>query len=46
MEELSGFRCSSVGFLLQQACEKALKRWMHSRRGLAPITHIHVALME
>jgi hypothetical protein len=25
MVELSGFRDSSIGFLLQQACEKALK---------------------
>jgi len=25
MAELSGFRDSSIGFLLQQACEKALK---------------------
>jgi len=27
MVELSGFRDSSIGFLLQQACEKALKSW-------------------
>lgn len=36
MVELSGFRDSSIGFLLQQACEKALKGWIHSRGGLAP----------
>lgn len=29
MLELSGFRDSSIGFLLQQACEKALKSWIH-----------------
>jgi hypothetical protein len=39
MVELSGFRDSSIGFLLQQACEKALKSWIHSRGGLAPFTH-------
>lgn len=29
MVELSGFRESSLGFRLQQACEKALKSWIH-----------------
>jgi len=37
---------SSIGFLLQQACEKALKSWIHSRAGLAPFTHDLVALMD
>ena len=46
MVELSGFRDSSIGFLLQQACEKALKNWIHSRGGLAPFTHDLVALMD
>jgi hypothetical protein len=31
MVEVSGFRDSSIGFLLQQACEKALNSWIHSR---------------
>ena len=35
MVELSGFRDSSIGFLLQQACEKALKSWIHATGGLA-----------
>ena len=38
MVELSGFRDSSIGFLLQQACEKALKSWIHLKGGLAPFT--------
>jgi len=46
MVVLSGFRDSSIGFLLQQACEKALKGWIHSRGGLAPFTHDLVALMD
>ena len=46
MLELSGFRDSSIGFLLQQACEKALKSWIHSRGGLAPFTDDLVALMD
>lgn len=46
MLELSGFRDSSIGFLLQQACEKALKSWIHSLGGLAPFTHDLVALMD
>ena len=29
MVELSGFRESSLGFRLQQACETALKSWIH-----------------
>ena len=46
MHELSGFRDSSIGFLLQQACEKAPKSWIHSRGGLAPFTHDLTALMD
>lgn len=46
MVELSGFRDSSIGFLLQQACEKALKSWIHATGGLAPFTHDLVALMD
>jgi len=46
MVELSGFRDSSIGFRLQQACEKALKSWIHSMGGLAPFTHDLVALMD
>lgn len=46
MLELSGFRDSSIGFLVQQACEKAFKSWIHSRGGLAPFTHDLVALMD
>ena len=46
MVELSGFRDSSIGFRLQQACEKALKSWFHSKGGLAPFTHDLVALMD
>jgi hypothetical protein len=46
MFELSGFRDSSIGFLLQQACEKALKRWIHSQGGMAPFSHDLVALMD
>ncbi len=46
MVELSRFRDSSIGFLLQQACEKALKSWIHSQGGLAPFTHDLVALMD
>jgi hypothetical protein len=40
------FRDSSIGFLLQQACEKALKSWIHATGGLAPFTHDLVALMD
>ena len=46
MLELSGFRNSSIGFLLQQACEKALKSWIHSHGGMAPFTHDLVALTD
>lgn len=46
MLELSGFRDSSIGFLLQQACEKALKSWIHARGGMAPFTHDLVSLMD
>lgn len=46
MLELSGFRNSSIGFLLHQACEKALKSWIHSRGGMAPFTHDLVALTD
>jgi HEPN domain-containing protein len=46
MVELSGFRDSSIGFRLQQACEKALKSWIHIKGGLAPFTHDLVALMD
>ena len=33
MLALSGFRDSSIGFRLQQACEMALKGWIHSKGG-------------
>jgi hypothetical protein len=33
MVELSGFRDSNIGFRLQQACEKAIKSWIHSKGG-------------
>jgi HEPN domain-containing protein len=46
MLELSGFRDSSIGFLLQQACEKAFKSWIHGEGGLAPFTHDLTALMD
>lgn len=46
MFDLSGFRDSSIGFLLQQACEKALKSWIHSQGGMAPFSHDLVALMD
>ena len=46
MVELSGFRDSSIGFRLQQSCEKALKSWIHFKGGLAPFTHDLVALMD
>ena len=35
MLDLSGFRDSSIGFLLQQACEKSIKSWIHSSGGMA-----------
>ena len=46
MLDLSGFRDSSIGFLLQQACEKSCKSWIHSSGGMAPFTHDLVALMD
>jgi hypothetical protein len=46
MLELSGFRDSSIGFLLQQACEQGFKSRIHSRGGMAPFTHDLVALMD
>jgi HEPN domain-containing protein len=46
MLDLSGFRDSSIGFRLQQACEKALKSWIHAKGGQAPFTHDLVALMD
>ena len=46
MLALSGFRDSSIGFRLQQACEKALKSWIHFKGGQAPFTHDLVALMD
>ena len=46
MVKLSGFRNSSIGFRLQQACEKALKSWIHAKGGQAPFTHDLVALMD
>ena len=35
MLDLSGFRDSSIGFLLQQACEKSFKSWIYSSGGVA-----------
>lgn len=35
--DLSGFRDSSIGFLLQQACEQSFKSWIHSSGGMANI---------
>ena len=46
MLALSGFRDSSIGFRLQQACEKALNSWIHAKGGQAPFTHDLVALMD
>ena len=46
MLALSGFRDSSIGFRLQQACEKVLKAWIHAKGGQAPFTHDLVALMD
>ncbi len=46
MLALSGFRDSSIGFRLQQACEKALKSLIHAKGGQAPFTHDLVALMD
>ena len=44
MVKLTGFRDSSIGFRLQQACEKALKSWIHIKGGLAPFTHAPVLM--
>lgn len=46
MWELSGFRSSSIGFLLQQAAEKALKGWIQAAGGEAPFTHDLGALLN
>lgn len=46
MWELSGFRCTSIGFLLQQAAEKALKAWIQTAGGKAPFTHDLGALLD
>ncbi|MFM8275570.1 MAG: HEPN domain-containing protein [Cyanobium sp.] len=46
MLDLSGFRDSSIGFRLQQACEKVLKAWIHAKGGQAPFTHDLAALMD
>jgi HEPN domain-containing protein len=46
MVQLSGLRDSSIGFRLQQSCEKALKSWIHAKGGMAPFTHDLVALMD
>jgi hypothetical protein len=35
----SGFRDSSIGSRLQQACKMALKSWNHSKGGLALFNH-------
>ena len=40
------FRDSSIGFLLQQATEKALKAWIYQRGHRAPFTHDLALLME
>jgi HEPN domain-containing protein len=37
MLDRSGFRDRSIGFLLQQACEKSFKSWIHSSGGMANI---------
>jgi HEPN domain-containing protein len=46
MWELSGFRSSSIGFLLQQAAEKSLKGWIQAAGGEAPFTHDLGALLD
>jgi hypothetical protein len=46
MLELTGFRDSSIGFLLQPAFEQAMRNCIHSRGGLAPFSHDIVALMD
>lgn len=46
MVQLSGFRDSSIGFRLQQACEKALRSWIYAKGSMAPFSHDLVALMD
>jgi HEPN domain-containing protein len=46
MLALSGFRDRRIVFRLQQACEKALKGWIHAKGGQAPFTHDHVAWLD
>ena len=46
MWQLSGFRGSSIGFLLQQAAEKAFKAWIHLAGGVSPFTHDLSALID
>jgi HEPN domain-containing protein len=46
MLALSRFRDRRIGFRLQQACEKALKGWIHAKGGQAPFTHDLAALMD
>lgn len=46
MLKLSGFRGSSIGFLLQQAAEKGLKAWIQLAGGVAPFTHDLAALID
>lgn len=46
MLELSGFRDSSIGFLLQQSAEKALKALIHIAGGEAPFTHDLASLLD
>lgn len=46
MLALSGFRDSSIGFRLQQACEKVLKAWIHAKGGQAPFTHDLAAWLD
>jgi hypothetical protein len=44
--DLSGFRDSRIGFLPQQACKKALRRWIRVRCALATFTHGLVKFMD
>ena len=46
MLALSGFRDSSIGFRLQQPCEKALNGWIHAKGGQAPFTHDLAAWLD